>query len=59
MTWTADGGSLIFALNGDLWRVAAAGSEPEKLLAGQDAAMPTISPDGQRLAYTTQTRVST
>jgi Tol biopolymer transport system component/DNA-binding winged helix-turn-helix (wHTH) protein len=54
MTWTADSESLIFGLNGDLWRVAAAGGEPEKLLAGQDAAMPTISHDGQRLAYTTQ-----
>src|SRR6185503_15124555 len=30
------------------------GGEPEKLVAGQDAAMPTISPDGRRLAYTTQ-----
>ena len=54
MTWTADSGSLVFGLNGDLWRVAAAGGEPEKLVAGQDAAMPTISPDGRRLAYTTQ-----
>ena len=54
MTWTADSRNLIFGLNGDLWRVDAAGGEPEKLLAGQDAAMPTISPDGNRLAYTTQ-----
>ena len=54
MTWTADSASLVFSLNGDLWRVAAAGGEPEKLLAGQDAAMPTISPDGNRLAYTTR-----
>jgi Tol biopolymer transport system component/DNA-binding winged helix-turn-helix (wHTH) protein len=54
MTWTADSRSVIFGLNGDLWRVAAAGGEPERLLAGQDAAMPTISRDGRRLAYTTQ-----
>jgi Tol biopolymer transport system component len=54
MTWTADSRSVIFGLNGDLWRVAAAGGEPEKLLAGQDAAMPAISHDGRRLAYAAQ-----
>ena len=54
MTWTADGGSLIFAADGDLWRVAATGAQPEKLLAGRDARMPAISHDGHRLTYTTQ-----
>jgi Tol biopolymer transport system component len=54
MTWAADSGSLIYGANGDLWRVFVAGGEPEKLLAGRDAAMPTISHDGHRLAYTTQ-----
>jgi Tol biopolymer transport system component len=51
MTWTADGGSLIYAAGGDLWRVAAgvSGGQPEKLLA--DVAMPALSRDGRRLAF--------
>ena len=55
MTWTADGGSLIYSADGDLFRVAASGAQPEKLLAGRDARMPAISNDGQRLTYATQT----
>ncbi len=53
MTWTADSRNLIYAANGDLWRVGAAGGEPGKLLAGRGAGMPTISNDGSRLAFTT------
>ena len=51
MTWTADSGSLIYAAEGDLWRVAAGVSsgQPEKLLA--DVAMPALSRDGKRLAF--------
>jgi len=51
MTWTADGGSLIHAVGGDLWRVAAgiSGGQPQKLLA--DGAMPALSRDGKRLAF--------
>jgi Tol biopolymer transport system component len=55
MTWAPDGTGLIFASDGDLWRVAAAGREPEKLLAGRDASMPAAARNGHRLAYTTQT----
>jgi Tol biopolymer transport system component len=51
MSWTADGASLVYALDGDLWQAALAGGAPEKLLAGADAAMPVISRDGHRLAY--------
>jgi serine/threonine protein kinase len=51
MSWTADGASLVYASNGDLWQAALAGEPPEKLLAGGDAWMPAISRDGQRLAY--------
>ena len=54
MTWTVDGGSLIYSADGDLWRVAASGAPPEKLLAGRDARMPAISHDGRRLTYTQQ-----
>ena len=51
MTWTADGTSLIYAADGNLWRVAAgvSGGRPEKLLA--DVAMPALSRDGKRLAF--------
>ena len=49
MTWTADGRSLIYAVGGDLWRVAVSGGQPEKLLA--DVAMPALSRDGKRLAF--------
>jgi eukaryotic-like serine/threonine-protein kinase len=52
IAWTADGASLVFASEaGDLWQVARAGGQPEKLLAGRDAAFPVISRDGRRLAY--------
>jgi Tol biopolymer transport system component len=51
MSWTADSASLVYASEGDLWQAAVAGGPPEKLLAGGDAWMPTISRDGHRLAY--------
>jgi Tol biopolymer transport system component/DNA-binding winged helix-turn-helix (wHTH) protein len=51
MTWTADGGSLIYAANGDLWRVAESGGPSETLQAGRGAAMPAVSRCGERLAY--------
>jgi Tol biopolymer transport system component len=51
MSWTADGANLVFASEGELWQAALAGGLPEKLLAGGDAWMPTISRDGHRLAY--------
>jgi Tol biopolymer transport system component len=51
MSWTADSASLVYASEGDLWQAEPAGGPPEKLLAGADAWMPTISRDGHRLAY--------
>jgi Tol biopolymer transport system component len=51
MSWTADGTSLLYASDGDLWQAALAGDAPERLLAGGDMAMPAISRDGRRLAY--------
>lgn len=51
VSWSADSQSLVFASDGDLWRVAVAGGRPEKILAGGDAALPAISRDGHRLAY--------
>jgi len=54
LAWTADGRFLVFTAEGDLWRVRAEGGEAEKLLAGRDAQLPTVSLEGQRLAYTQQ-----
>jgi eukaryotic-like serine/threonine-protein kinase len=51
LTWAADSSSIVFATEGDLWRVAISGGAPEKLLAGLYAQNPTISRDGRRLAF--------
>ena len=53
MTWAADRRSLFYGVDGDLWRVAASSAQSKKLLTGRDVAMPAISQDGHRLAYTT------
>jgi Tol biopolymer transport system component len=60
MTWTADGGELVFSSNRGggfaLWRVAVSGGEPQPVAGtGQNAFAPVISRQGDRLAY----RVST
>jgi Tol biopolymer transport system component len=54
LAWTPDGRVLVFAADGDLWRVRAEGGDAEKLLAGRDAQLPAVSLAGQRLAYTQQ-----
>jgi len=51
LTWSKDGRCLIYALNGELWRIAASGGTPERLWFAQDAQGPVISPTGNRLAY--------
>ena len=55
MTWGADGASLIYGANGDLWRVNLASREVERLLTGPDAQLPAVSRDGRRLAFTLET----
>jgi eukaryotic-like serine/threonine-protein kinase len=51
MVWTADGKSLVFGSNGDLWRVAVAGGARQKVVASRDAGALAISRDGRRLAF--------
>jgi Tol biopolymer transport system component len=55
MTWSADGASLIYAANGDLWRVNLASHAVDKLVTGPDAQLPATSRGGHRLAYTIET----
>jgi serine/threonine protein kinase len=51
LAWSGDGSHVIFGQNGDLWRVSASGGEPERLLSGADASLPTVARSGERLAY--------
>ena len=51
LTWTSDGNTIVYSLNNSLWRQAATGGIPERLLFGQDASAPAISRTGDRLAF--------
>lgn len=57
LAWTSDGQEIVFSSSRggayDLWKVAAAGGQPERLTPnGENAYYPTISRQGNRLAYT-------
>jgi Tol biopolymer transport system component len=52
IAWTADGHSLLYSLDGFLWRVPSLGGTPEKLPFVQNAYTPTIARAGARLAFT-------
>lgn len=56
LTWTPDGQHLIYSsfqfIHAGLWRVPAAGGDPEWLsVESTQALMPTLSPQGDRLAF--------
>jgi Tol biopolymer transport system component len=53
ITWTADGGSIVYAAADRLWRARADGSgSPERVeLAGRGASFPSVSKAGTRLAF--------
>ena len=55
LTWMPDGDAIIFSSGGSLWRMSVTGGEtraPDRLtFAGDQAADPALSRDGQRLAY--------
>jgi Tol biopolymer transport system component/serine/threonine protein kinase len=61
-TWTRDGGEIVYGAgqtgNSALWRVRADGSAgPQRMRSiGTDGALPAISRDGRRLAYTRRWR---
>jgi tricorn protease len=49
------GGSVVFASEGDIWKVPAAGGTAIRLTAHEgDEKFPKISPDGKRIAFTAQ-----
>jgi len=58
LDWTPDGAYIVFSSDrfsgsGRLWKVSASGGQPEPLPVGQGGAyFPSLSRDGQRLAYT-------
>jgi Tol biopolymer transport system component/DNA-binding winged helix-turn-helix (wHTH) protein len=54
LTWTVDGGSIIYSTygaTGSLWRVPASGGNPEKLLSAHATQSPAVARAGRRLAY--------
>jgi TolB protein len=51
-TWSPDGGELIYAMQGTLWRQALGGTEARQLTDGPGYdAQPDWSPDGRRVVY--------
>jgi Tol biopolymer transport system component/DNA-binding winged helix-turn-helix (wHTH) protein len=51
VAWSADSKSLLYSIDGQIWRVQAAGGKPEKLLFAQNAYAPAVARKGQRMAY--------
>ena len=51
IAWSSDSQSLVYSLNGDLWRVPAAGGIPDQLPRAQHASGLAIARNGKRLAY--------
>jgi len=55
LQWSRDGHSLVYALDGNLWRIDLRGGRPERLWFGQNAVTPTIARKGNRIAYVHRT----
>jgi Tol biopolymer transport system component/DNA-binding winged helix-turn-helix (wHTH) protein len=55
LAWASDGKSVLYSVEGFLWRVPATVGTPEKLLLGQNAQMPAVAAKGNKLAYSQQT----
>jgi Tol biopolymer transport system component len=55
LQWSRDGHGLIYALDGNLWRISIHGGEPERLWFAQNVATPAMAPAGNRMAYVHQT----
>jgi len=51
LQWSRDGHSLIYALDGNLWRIDLRRGNPERLWFAQNAVAPAIAPNGNRMAY--------
>jgi Tol biopolymer transport system component/DNA-binding winged helix-turn-helix (wHTH) protein len=52
LAWAADGQSLVYSRDNNLWRIPSRGGSPQRLWFGQDASHPTIARTGSRLAFT-------
>jgi Tol biopolymer transport system component len=55
LAWASDGKSVLYCLEGFLWRVPVGVGTPEKILLGQNAQMPAVAAKGNKLAYSQQT----
>ena len=55
LQWSTDGHSLVYALDGNLWRSDLRGGSPERLWFGQNAVTPAIARKGNRIAYVHRT----
>jgi len=55
LSWASDGGSLVYTLDTDLWRIRLwHGATPERLWFGQNALGAVIARSGSRMAFTRQ-----
>jgi len=54
LTWTPDGGEIVFASSSWLWQIRLRGGEPKRLQLGQDGVQPSIR--GNRLVYVQRRR---
>ncbi|MGH7738930.1 MAG: hypothetical protein ACREL1_02170 [bacterium] len=50
-SWSADGKSIVYSIEGDLWMIDSDGYNPETLLEGHSAICPALSPDGKSVLY--------
>jgi len=50
-SWSADGKTIIYAQDGDIWAIDSDGYNPKTVLSGQGALCPNFSPDGKSVLY--------
>jgi Tol biopolymer transport system component/DNA-binding winged helix-turn-helix (wHTH) protein len=51
LTWSVDSKSLLYSVDGQIWRVPLIDGKPEKLLFAQSAYAPAVAGRGNRMAY--------
>jgi Tol biopolymer transport system component len=50
-SWSADGGKIVYTIEGDIWMMDEDGYNPETLLTGRSAICPALSPDGKNVLF--------
>ena len=50
-SWSADGKTIIYAQDGDIWAIDSDGYNPKTILSGQGALCPNFSPDSKSVLY--------